>query len=96
MERADTARKTTKISPSTFSLSSIHLEDKVKLYTQPANPPDLNILDLGLFNAIQAAYYRMSPRNQVQLITMVKQTYERFAVNESYQRSVAISHVLLQ
>jgi DNA-binding transcriptional regulator YhcF (GntR family) len=61
-------------------IQSIHLEDKVKLYTQPANSPDLNILDLGLFNAIQAAYYRTSPRNQVQLIEMVEKTYKEFSL----------------
>ena len=28
--------------------------DKIKLYTQPANSPDLNLNDLGFFNALQS------------------------------------------
>jgi hypothetical protein len=59
-------------------LESIHMDHKIKMYTQPANSPDLNILDLGLFNALQAAYYRTGPRNQVQLIEMVQRTYDEF------------------
>jgi hypothetical protein len=51
------------------------------MYTQPPNLPDLNILDLGLFNAIQAAYHRCAPRNQVQLIEMVERTYNEFPIS---------------
>ena len=59
-------------------LQSIVMDHKIKMYTQPPNSPDMNILDLGLFNAIQAAYYRTSPRNSVQLIAMVEKTYNEF------------------
>ena len=32
------------------------LENKILLYTQPANSPDLNINNLGFFSALQAYY----------------------------------------
>jgi hypothetical protein len=40
----------------TAPLEDLGLTDKISIYTQPPNSPDLNILDLGLFNALQAAY----------------------------------------
>jgi hypothetical protein len=60
------------------ALEELGLTDKIKFYTQPPNSPDLNILDLGLFAALQAAYYVNCPSNQVQLIAMVEQTYADF------------------
>jgi hypothetical protein len=57
------------------ALEDLGLTDKVSFYTQPPNSPDLNILDLGLFNALQAAYYDKAPKNPVELITMVHETY---------------------
>jgi hypothetical protein len=62
-------------------LQSVFLNEKIELYTQPANSPDLNLLDLGLFNAIQAAYWKHSPRTHVQLIAMVQATYEEFPIS---------------
>jgi hypothetical protein len=59
----------------TQALEGLGLTDKISIYTQPPNSPDLNICDLGLFNALQAAYYDNAPKNEVELITMVEQTY---------------------
>jgi hypothetical protein len=39
----------------TMALEDLGLTDKLSFYTQPPNSPDLNILDLGLFNALQAS-----------------------------------------
>jgi hypothetical protein len=57
------------------ALEDLGLTEKISIYTQPPNSPDLNICDLGLFNALQAAYYDNAPKNEVELITMVEQTY---------------------
>jgi hypothetical protein len=59
----------------TQALEDLGLTDKISIYTQPPNSPDLNICDLGLFNALQAAYYDHAPKNEVELITLVEQTY---------------------
>jgi len=56
-------------------LTDMGLEDKIKLVTQPANSPDLNINDLGFFNALQSMHCCATPSNAVQLIDMVEQTY---------------------
>jgi hypothetical protein len=44
----------------------------VKLYTQPAQSPDLNVNDLGFFASLQSMYYRTSPKNVIELIEMVE------------------------
>jgi hypothetical protein len=59
----------------TNAIEELGLTNKVSFYTQPPNSPDLNILDLGLFNALQAEYYDKAPKNEVELITMVEETY---------------------
>jgi hypothetical protein len=33
---------------------------------------------LGLFNALQAEYYDSSPKNEVELITLVEETYTNY------------------
>jgi hypothetical protein len=60
------------------TIEELGLKGKVEFYTQPANSLDLNILDLGLFNALQAEYYDTAPTNSVELIQMVERTYDEF------------------
>jgi hypothetical protein len=60
------------------TLEELGLTDKLSIYTQPPNSPDLNILDLGLFNALQSVYYDEAPKNEVELITMVEKTYAEY------------------
>jgi hypothetical protein len=62
----------------TQAIEDLGLTDKVSIYTQPPNSPDLNICDLGLFNALQAEYYDTSPMNEVELIKLVEETYKNY------------------
>jgi hypothetical protein len=59
-------------------VESIHLSHKIGFYNQPPNSPDLNVLDLGLFNALEHAYYRNSPRTSMDIIAMVQRTYDEY------------------
>jgi hypothetical protein len=52
--------------------------DKIQLVTQPANSPDLNVNDNGLFNAIQAGYKRYVPQNAGEMIDAVLRTWREF------------------
>jgi hypothetical protein len=52
--------------------------DKIELVLQPANLPDLNINDLGFFNALQALYYQAAPKNAGEIITMVEAAYNDY------------------
>jgi hypothetical protein len=55
---------------------------KISFEAQPPNSPDSNICDLGLFNAVQSAYYMSAPRNDMEIITMVTQAFDEFPVNK--------------
>jgi hypothetical protein len=44
----------------------------VKLYTQLAQSPDLNVNDLGFFSSLQSKYYMTSPKD-----SMVEQAYKK-------------------
>lgn len=48
----------------------------IGLRNQPANSPDLNVLDLGFFNSIQALQYRAAPRDLDDLILEVESAFE--------------------
>ncbi|XP_021748422.1 uncharacterized protein LOC110714231 [Chenopodium quinoa] len=48
----------------------------IHLIAQPPNCPDLNVLDLGFFNAIQAIQHQQAPRNVDELVGAVKYAYE--------------------
>jgi hypothetical protein len=62
----------------TQAIEDLGLTDKVSIYTQPPTSPDLNICDLGLFNALQSEYYDTSPKNEVELIALVEETYKNY------------------
>jgi hypothetical protein len=55
---------------------------KISFFTQPAQSPDLNILDLGLFNALQQAYYGSSPTNSLEIIECVQEAYKQYPANK--------------
>ena len=52
-------------------------EIDAKLYTQTPNSPDVNLLDLGFFRAIQS-YNNALPKNEAELIQLVQDAYENY------------------
>ena len=52
--------------------------DKIVLWKQPPNSPGTNICDLGLFNALQASYWRSSPRNCIEIIECVQAAWKKY------------------
>ena len=48
-----------------------------ELYTQSANSPDVNLLDLGFFRAIQS-FNDAAPRNEEELIKAVGEAYDNY------------------
>ena len=52
-------------------------EIDTKLYTQTLNSPDVNLLDLGFFQAIQS-FNDASPKNEEELIQSVQDAYENY------------------
>ena len=57
-----------------FNNALMEQDIDAKLYTQT---PDVNLLDLGFFRAIQS-FNDASPKNEVELIQSVKDAYENY------------------
>jgi len=50
----------------------------IRLMCQPPNSPDLNILDLGFFNAIQALQHKTCPKTIEDLVHAVENSYSEY------------------
>ncbi|KAM3343988.1 hypothetical protein P3S68_026078 [Capsicum galapagoense] len=50
----------------------------IRLIYQPLNSPDLNVLDLEIFNAIQSLQHREAPKTMDELVNAVIKAYELF------------------
>ena len=61
-----------------FNNALMEQDIDAKLYTQTPNSPDVNLLDLGFFRAIQSIN-DASPKNEQELIQSIKEAYENYA-----------------
>ena len=59
------------------------LELNIKLICQPPNSPDLNVLDLGYFTAIQGLQYKEAPSNIDELIDVVQSSFNKLKKTRS-------------
>ena len=60
-----------------FNNTFMEQDIDAKLYMQTLNSPDVNLLDLGFFRAIQS-FNDALPKNEEELIQSVKDTYENY------------------
>ena len=60
-----------------FNNALTEQEINAKLYTQTLNSPDVNLLDLGFFRAIQS-FNDASPKNEEELIQLVQDAYKNY------------------
>ena len=60
-----------------FNNALTEQEIVAKLYTQMPNSPDVNLLDLGFFQAIQS-FNDASPKNEAELIQLVQDAYKNY------------------
>jgi hypothetical protein len=51
---------------------------KISFESEPPTSPDTNICDLGLFNAVQSAYYMTCPRNSMEIIECAMRTWDEY------------------
>lgn len=47
----------------------------IRLCCQPANSPDMNILDLGYFRSIQSLQHQCAPSNMAELVKAVEESF---------------------
>jgi len=64
-------------------MEALGLSDSIQLVAQPANSPDVNVNDLGFFNALQAMYHSYCPMNSLELIEMVTMCYNGYPTNDN-------------
>lgn len=55
----------------------------IRLMCQPANSPDLNILDLEYFSAIRSLQHKESPNSVDELVKAVEKSFEAFSAVKS-------------
>ena len=55
----------------------------IRLMYQPPNSPDINVLDLGFFSAIQSLHYKKCLKTTDELVSSVMRLYEDFSVVKS-------------
>ena len=70
----------------------------LSLYQQPANSPDQNVLDLGLFSSIQADYYCHPPCKLDDLIDQVLASYNNLQplkIDYAFQSMMACMNAII-
>ena len=55
----------------------------IRLACQPPNSPDLNVLDLGFFAAIQALFEKGTPNNIDQIVARVEKAFHEYPVDRA-------------
>jgi hypothetical protein len=58
-----------------MGLVELGVFQKILLYKQPANSPDVNINDLGYFRALQSLYHQYCPNDEAGIIQFVNRAY---------------------
>ncbi|XP_074377622.1 uncharacterized protein LOC141719139 [Apium graveolens] len=66
------------------------------LMCQPAKSPDLNVLDLGFFNAIQSLRYKVAPKTIDELVGAVEEAYEAFSPKLSNKIFLTLQSCMLE
>ena len=69
---------------------------KVKIRNQPANSPDLNVLDLGYFNAIQSFQQQRRSTSIEELVENVQQSYNDLSINQLHKIWIMWKLVMLK
>jgi len=61
-------------------LEALGLEGKIGLCTQPAQSPDLNIINLGFFDSLQSRHHCATPKNELELIATAEAAFEEHSM----------------
>ena len=60
------------------AMAELGVGEQIKLITQPAQSPDLNVCDLGFFSSIQTEYYKKCPRNVKEIHSCIDEALEEY------------------
>ncbi|KAI5385521.1 hypothetical protein KIW84_072209 [Lathyrus oleraceus] len=68
----------------------------IRLICQPPNSPDLNILDLGFFSAIQALQQKNATKTVDELIQVVQNSYDAFSSVDSNKIFLTLQSCMIE
>jgi hypothetical protein len=68
----------------------------IRLMCQPANSPDLNVLDLGFFNAIQSLQHKEAPNSIDELVKAVENSFEAFSTVKSNRIFLTLQSCMIE
>ncbi|XP_058775250.1 uncharacterized protein LOC131649505 [Vicia villosa] len=68
----------------------------IRMTCQPPNSPDLNILDLGFFNAIQSLQYKESPKSIDDLLKAVEKSFEELSAVKSNHIFLSLQSCMIE
>ena len=80
-------------------LQRLGMQNKVLLYTQPPNSPDLNINDLGLFRDLQASYEKLIAKNASDIIDNINRVYAEYEterINKVYLSLMTVMNMIVK
>ncbi|VFQ97172.1 unnamed protein product, partial [Cuscuta campestris] len=77
-----------------FVMASTTNGFQITLTNQPPNSPDLNILDLGFFRAIQSLKEQSAPSNVTELMNAVQEAYNQFSAHTLNKVWLSYQHVM--
>lgn len=92
----DNARPHIKDNDPLFREASIDGGLTFTLVQQPPNSPDLNVLDLGWFAAIQALQYQKVCHTVVDLVKAVERSYEELTTNKLNNVFLTLQSVMVE
>ncbi|XP_010683692.1 uncharacterized protein LOC104898329 [Beta vulgaris subsp. vulgaris] len=92
----DNARPHIHASDPEFMAAATQNGFNIQLINQPAQSPDLNVLDLGFFRAIQALKYQSFPKNLDELILRVQDCYDFFDLEVLTYTWLQLQYVMVE
>ncbi|KAL3519040.1 hypothetical protein ACH5RR_021629 [Cinchona calisaya] len=68
----------------------------IQLSFQPPNSPDLNVLELGFFRAIQSLQHQEAPKNIDELATAIEKSFNEFPVEKLNQVFLTLQMCMIE
>ncbi|XBJ06018.1 hypothetical protein VPH35_024697 [Triticum aestivum] len=68
----------------------------IRLTCQPPNSPDLNILDLGFFAALQALFQKLSPGSIEGIVLKVQQAFDEYPAERSNRIFLTLQSCMIE
>lgn len=84
----DNARTHVECGDKDFQEAASKTSFDIHLMCQPANSPDLNILDLGFFSAIQSLQHKECPKTIEDLVRAVEESFKKYSAEQ-------VNHIFL-